>query len=75
MYSFRVALQLQTSSSGKQSLGCVGIQRKFVTYCKQDRFQSGTKVVEVEWVATLAGAEEVKQHLFDDMIEPRNCVY
>ena len=49
-----------------------------MTYCKQDRFHSGTKVVEeVEWVAVLAGAEEVKQHLFDtdDMFEPRNCVY
>ena len=49
-----------------------------MTYCKQDRFHSGTKVVEeVEWVAVLAGAEEVKQHLFntDDMFESRSCVY
>ena len=49
-----------------------------MTYCIQDRFHSGTKVVEeVEWVAVLAGAEEVKQHLSDndDMFEPRNCVY
>ena len=45
---------------------------------QQDRFHSGTKVVElVEWVAILDGAEEVKQHLFDtdDIFEHRKRVY
>ena len=58
-------MQLQTCSSSRPLPECVGIQKRLVSYCKLDQCHSDTMVVEeVEWVALLAGAQEVEQHLF-----------